>query len=159
MIRLTVVSPEEWRTWRDLRLAALREAPYAFESTLEEWTGDGDTEQRWRRRLSEVPFNVVAALAGVSAGMVSATHPDDSGRTMLISMWVAPFARGRGAGDALVASVVNWARECGLQGVVLSVRVTNAHAAALYRRHGFRSERLVTGSNQVHDEIEMTLAL
>jgi hypothetical protein len=38
-------------------VAALAEAPGAFGSTLAEWTGPGDTEQRWRGRLATVaPF-------------------------------------------------------------------------------------------------------
>lgn len=48
------VSPDSWRMWRELRLAALAEAPNAFGSTLAEWSGAGDTEQRWRARLEDV---------------------------------------------------------------------------------------------------------
>ncbi len=68
--RLTV---DEWPLFRALRLEALREAPYAFGSTIDDWQGEGDTEHRWRERLSNVPFNVLAYLNSIAAGMVSAT--------------------------------------------------------------------------------------
>src|ERR1700722_14623539 len=53
------VIPDDWRLWRELRLAALTEAPGAFGSTLAEWSGAADTEQRWRGRLESVPLNLV----------------------------------------------------------------------------------------------------
>lgn len=97
------------RLWRELRLAALAEAPAAFGSTLAEWTGAGDTAQRWRARLLSVPLNIVLTYNGEAAGMVSATAPGDDGAIELISMWVAPFARGRGVGDAAVRRVLAFA--------------------------------------------------
>jgi ribosomal protein S18 acetylase RimI-like enzyme len=137
MISVERLTPEDWRTWRDLRLFALREAPYAFSATLADWQGDGDTEERWRNRLTAVPFNVVAFLDGAPAGMVSGMPRSSDGAVELISMYVAPFARGTGAGDALVEAVIEWAAAQGATRVTLAVRETNALAVALYRRHGF----------------------
>jgi RimJ/RimL family protein N-acetyltransferase len=136
-ISLHSLLPDDWRVWRSLRLEALAEAPYAFSSKLEDWQNDGDTERRWRGRLTDVPLNVIADLDGTPAGMVSATHADEAGQVTLISMWVAPFARGRGVGDALVGSVIVWAREGNARRVALCVMEDNEHAAKLYLRHGF----------------------
>lgn len=47
--------------WRSLRLAALADSPAAFGSTLAEWTGTGDTEQRWRERPASVAVDVLDA--------------------------------------------------------------------------------------------------
>ncbi|MHB8245050.1 MAG: GNAT family N-acetyltransferase [Acidimicrobiales bacterium] len=126
---------EDWRVWRDLRLRALTEAPYAFGSTLAEWSGDGDTEERWRARLSSVPLNLVASLDDQAVGMVGAVWMDRE--VELISMWVAPQARGRGVGAALIDAVVGWAREQQAHRVTLDVREGNARAIGLYERHGF----------------------
>lgn len=57
MIEAVVVTPDGWRLWRELRLAALAEAPAAFGPTLEEWSGAADTEQRWRAHLEDVALN------------------------------------------------------------------------------------------------------
>lgn len=116
-------------------MEALREAPYAFGSSLEEWQ-DAD-ERRWRARLESVPLNLLAVLDEKPAGIVSCIEPRDGGTAELISMWVAPFARGRGVGDVLIQAVIAWAREQNASGLMLSVREQNAHAIALYRRHGF----------------------
>jgi ribosomal protein S18 acetylase RimI-like enzyme len=132
MIETQILRTDDWPLWRRLRLQALADSPAAFGSTLAEWTGAGDTEQRWRARLSNAPFNAVIRLDGAPAGMVGAFV--EGAAVELVSMWVAPFARGRGIGDAAVRAVVDWADE---REVVLSVKVENTSAIRLYRRHQF----------------------
>jgi hypothetical protein len=74
--RLRVLTPDDWRLWRTLRLLALEESPEAFGATLAEWTGPGDAEDRWRGRLTnERPaFGVRAhgSEAGTDASLASA---------------------------------------------------------------------------------------
>jgi len=138
MIELRVLTPDDWRTWRALRLAALAEAPEAFGSQLADWQGQGDREERWRARLS-IPgsYNVVAVLDGQPAGMGSGVL-EGEGTAELISMWVCPQARGKGIGDRLIAAVERWARQAGMTTLRLSVADDNEPAAALYQRHGLR---------------------
>ncbi len=69
--------------------------------------------------------------------MVGAINADEDRVTELVSMWVAPFARGHGVGDALIEAVVSWAKKQRANRVVLAVRNDNTHAISLYRRHGF----------------------
>ena len=145
MVTLRTLTAQDWRLWRELRLEALREAPYAFGSKLSEWQGSGDSEQRWRDRLTGVPLNIVAGFKGARAGMVSAIGPDDEQTAELISMWVAPFARGRGVGDALVEAVVRWSRERGAFRLELAVREKNLRAIALYMRNGFVDSGRIRG--------------
>lgn len=131
MITLRRLSPEDWKVWRELRLAALSEAPHAFKTKLSDWQ-DAD-ESRWRQRLAEVELNVLAECDGKPAGIVSGAQLAD-GTVHLLSMYVAPFARGRGAGDELVRAVVRWA---GDRRVLLRVFDDNEAARKLYRRNGF----------------------
>ncbi|HSJ22063.1 MAG TPA: GNAT family N-acetyltransferase [Nocardioidaceae bacterium] len=137
MTDLRTLGPEDWKLWRGLRLAALAEAPQAFGSRLVDWQGEGDREERWRERLG-IPGsrNVVAVLDGEPVGMASGVPADDDS-VELISMWVAPSARGRGVGDALVREVERWARESGARVLRLDVAEDNAAAQALYERRGF----------------------
>lgn len=136
-VEIRRLEPDDWAVWRAVRLKALREAPYAFGSAIADWQGAGDVEVRWRHRLEAVAFNVVAEVDGRAVGQASGTTPDASGDVGLISMWVAPEARGRGIGEALVSAVADWAADQGATAVVLEVKRTNAAAIALYHRLGF----------------------
>ena len=105
---------------------------------MAEWSGAGDTEQRWRARLEGVALNLILTSAGEPAGMVSATAPNPEGQIELISMWITPAARGQGVGDDAVRQVLAWARETfPASHVVLSVKTDNDYARTLYERHGF----------------------
>jgi ribosomal protein S18 acetylase RimI-like enzyme len=125
---IRVVTPADWLEWRHLRLAALRDAPHAFGATLADWANAPG--ERWRQRLRG-SHNLIADLDGTSAGMVTGFPLDDC--VELGTLWVAPHARGRGVGDALVRAIVAWA---GDRRVILRVAEDNAFAIALYRRHG-----------------------
>ncbi|GAA2017668.1 GNAT family N-acetyltransferase [Pseudokineococcus marinus] len=129
---------EDWRLWRRLRRAALADAPGAFGSTLAQWSGDGDREERWRARLRDVALHLLVERDGEPVGVVAAAAPGEEDVVELLSLWVAPEARGTGAGDAAVRGVVAWAasEHPGVD-VVLSVAPGNDAAARLYARHGF----------------------
>jgi ribosomal protein S18 acetylase RimI-like enzyme len=135
-ISIRRISADDWQEWRRVRHEALSDAPQAFGSSLASWTGEGDTEERWRNRLREVPMNVLASIDGSDVGMCSLTAVEN-GEAELIAMWVAPGARGRGVGKALVAAVVDEARAAGSARVLLDVVAENESAVALYSACGF----------------------
>jgi hypothetical protein len=99
----------------------------------------------------------VAALRGEPSGMASGVPllpvphvrpPREPGALELISLWVAPSARGHGVADALIEDIVAWAVGLRSPAVWLSVREDNASAIALYRRRGFEAtgERILEAS-------------
>jgi len=129
---------DQWQRWRLLRRAALAQAPEAFGSTLAQWSGEGDTEERWRDRWAGVPHNLVVVRDGQDVGMVSLTPPDGADPPELISMWVAPSARGAGTADVAVEAALALAGALYPgRAVALSVYEANAAARRLYARHGF----------------------
>ena len=136
---LRALTTDDWPLWRDVRLAALTEAPHVFKSGLAGWYRGG--EERWRWRL-DLPgsYNLVAMLDGRPAGMASGVPRDDN-VSELRSVWVSPDARGRGVGDLLIGAVETWALKAGVATLELAVLPGNDPAIALYRRHGF----VVTG--------------
>ncbi|SOE06596.1 GNAT family N-acetyltransferase [Streptomyces sp. Ag109_G2-15] len=138
MLELRTLESDDWPLWRELRLAALAEAPYAFGSTLAQWQGSGDREERWRARLS-IPgaHDLVALLDGLPVGMASGVPGEGAESVELISMWVNPTARGKGVGDYLIQAVERWAAVRGATTLRLSVMPDNRKATALYERHGF----------------------
>lgn len=106
MFTLKVLGPAGRAAWRALRLAALAEAPYAFGSRLADRQGEGDREERWRARLSIAgSHNLIALRDREPVGMASGISTDVVGVAKLVSMWVAPSARGRGVGDLLLGAV------------------------------------------------------
>jgi GNAT superfamily N-acetyltransferase len=130
------VGARDWRRARDVRLRALADTPDAFGSTL-----DGELQfddARWIERVSRGDAATFLARAddgadvGIAVGAANAEN--EAG---LYSMWVAPEARGKGAGDALIEAVVAWARARGFARVVLDVSDFNEPAIAFYARHGF----------------------
>jgi len=137
VVAIRRLDPDDWQAWRELRLAALAEAPGAFGSTLADWKDAG--EDRWRARLG-IPgsHNVLAVLDGRPVGMASGVPTDDPALVELISMWVSPGARGRSVGRALVDEVAGWARRVGAHLLRLDVVEGNTAALCLYERTGFR---------------------
>lgn len=129
---LVRIGPENWREFREVRLAALSDAPGAFGSRHADWVDA--SEHRWRARLADVPFTVVArgdhGPVGVASGVTSGLLVE------LISMWVAPSQRGAGLAGRLIDEVVGWATAHGRQ-TCLMVRDDNAAAIRAYVRAGF----------------------
>jgi RimJ/RimL family protein N-acetyltransferase len=135
-VRVRRLEPDDWQLWRDIRLAALADAPYAFGSTLaREQAFD---EARWRRWLSpENGMTAAAFLDGEPAGIIGGWTPEGTGTLLLVALWVDPAARGHGAGDALVSEVAGWAAEHGYPVVELRVADGNDAARNLFLRNCF----------------------
>lgn len=130
IIRLT---GEDWRLLRDVRLAALADAPHAYGSSLGDEERFGETD--WRRRLGNGLWTV-ALLGTEPAGLVGAYVPEHD-TPMLVAMWVRPGSRGLGIGDGLITDVLRWAEENRWSRVVLRVADGNDAARKLFLRHGF----------------------
>lgn len=94
------------------------------------------TEAQWRANVV-ARTRFVVELDGRAVGLAAGGDGSYPGAAALTSLWVAPEARGRGAGDLLVATVVDWARKAGYDQVFLWVAEGNDHAERLYERNGF----------------------
>lgn len=125
------------RRLRAVRLWALADAPDAFASTHERESRLDD--DAWTARLADPRRPTwVAVLDGSDDGLVTAVQdPDDACAVRVVSMWVAPSARGRGVGGALLRRVVEHGRAVDARRVTLWVADRNEAALRLYRRHGF----------------------
>jgi dihydropteroate synthase len=127
----------DWQRWREVRLRALADAPDAFGETLAHaHTRD---EASWRGMVAHDPSRVVLAAEddGAIVGTAVVRLASDARLANLYAMWVAPEARSRGAGRALVEAAQRWARFAGASSFALRVTVSNVAAYELYRRTGF----------------------
>ena len=128
--------------YRTIRLAALKDAPDAFGSTYEAEVGLS-TEAFAERLATTI---VLGAYAGTGSdarivdmvGFKQQTIAKLAHKGFLWGFYVAPAARGRGVGVALVERIV--AAAAGLvQQLTLSVVRGNDAALALYERCGFQT--------------------
>src|SRR5689334_23066876 len=130
--------PQEWRAWRDLRLRALADAPEAFGETLAH--AQARTDEGWREFAARPDVaQLVVEHGGAPAGMAAVViDADDPARADLYAMWVAPEARGRGLGRALVDAALRWSRGRAALELTLGVAEGAEAARALYLACGFR---------------------
>ena len=135
-MRVDRLTSEDWQRLREIRLQALKDTPDAFGRTLEEEAAFEQSD--WQRRLTSESANFIAVIDGIDSGLVGgAKWRGRDGVAGLFSMWVAPHARSRGVGAALVGSVIDWARHSGFERLVLDVADDNHSAIRLYARTGF----------------------
>ena len=144
------VRAEEWAAYRQVRLAALAEAPYAFSTTLEQESAKGDTF--WQERAANGIPMFIAWQDGEPAGLAGAfvvpdgeLPPGVRRAWHLVSMWVSPSARGSGLAERLVEAVAGAARADGATRLILWVTDVNERARAFYGRLGF----LPTGAREL----------
>lgn len=126
---------------KSLRLMALTDAPRAFSGCVGDEVAVAADD--WDRRALDCAtraddYVAIVSRYGTPCGLARAYAPAKAtDRRELAAMWIAPWARGIGAGDALVEAVVGWARQVGARDVTLWVNLDNVAARRLYERHGF----------------------
>jgi GNAT superfamily N-acetyltransferase len=159
---------------RSIRLEALGDpaADIAFLETREQ--AERQSDDFWRERtagaaLSESAAQFVAEAGRDWVGTVTVLRPEPgstdyfgrqarAGRALVVSVYVRPSHRGRGALDALVDAAAQWALDAGEEELQLDVHEDNARARRAYARLGFvPTGRTSEGPNGV--ELEMVRAL
>ncbi|MEM7019672.1 MAG: GNAT family N-acetyltransferase [Pseudomonadota bacterium] len=129
------IKPTEWERFKILRLAALADAPDAFDSTLE--MAKAWPNENWQGQAANIP-TFIASIDNTDIGIVRvATEAPNPSDAYLISMWVSPSARGRRVGEHLVTAAIDYARGAGYSQLLLDVADNNVSAIALYARLGF----------------------
>lgn len=133
-IRLT--QEKDWELLKQVRLAALLDAPTAFGVSYQ--TAAHYTDAQWMQRAAcQAGTRFWLAIKdGQPLGMIGAGL-SESGRFNLIGMWIAPALRGSGVAAWLVDAVKSRALEQGYPQVYLDVSPDNARAASFYQKQGF----------------------
>jgi GNAT superfamily N-acetyltransferase len=155
MVSVRAIGADDWELVRDVRLAALRDAPDAFASTYAREAAY--TEEQWRGWFSDLFVMFFAYLNDHAAPAGLAGVLDKDGAADLVSTWVRPDRRGHGVGGALVNAAAGWARARGHVAMYLWVAEANEPARRLYERYGFTptGERQPLPSNPALPEIRM----
>ncbi|MGO0576541.1 N-acetyltransferase family protein [Ornithinimicrobium panacihumi] len=137
-IRVRVLSEDEWPSYRDVRLRALRESPEAFVASFEEEDAFEDSVwiqrmDRSRRILAEDGDQVIGV---VSVGTGHRTGIPGAGE--LFGLWVEPPRRGTGVARRLMEKAAAVGRDVGLRQLVYWVGTDNGRAVAFASSFGFR---------------------
>ncbi|SMF48157.1 Ribosomal protein S18 acetylase RimI [Tistlia consotensis] len=133
------LGPDDWASFRELRLTALKREPANFGSSWEDEVEQPDSFWRdWTERSTILgAFAADGALVGLAGIYVQ------PGRTVrhkahLFTMYVAEAGRGQGLGRRLCEAAIAAARELpGVTQLMATVWADNAPAFALYRSLGF----------------------
>lgn len=135
-------SPDEWKLFRNLRLASLQESPDAFGSTHEAESAASDAD--WKSRLqggidSRLDLPLVAMLDNLAVGLAwGRVSPKEARVVHLFQMWVDPKYRRTGAGRLLLQTTIDWSKALSISHMELSVTEHNDAAIALYLSFGFK---------------------
>jgi RimJ/RimL family protein N-acetyltransferase len=161
------IRPDELEVYREFRLRALAEAPYAFSDSLA--AARARPESFWVERVAQTSAGVTSVLfvavepsidrwLGMTGCYLDEHDPPDA---MVVSVWVDPVARGRGLAGRLVLAARDWARERSVQRLMLWVVATNGPARRVYEAAGFAytGTKHPLPSDPSLDEVEMAMAL
>ncbi len=168
MLELRLLTPADAAAFRDIRLRALQEEPTAFTSSTEEFSHQTLDKIAARFRSDLVESFMLGAfqdrkLVGL-VGFYRETALKQRHKGSIISLYVAPEARGQGLGRALMRDAIRRARDIeGVERLLLGVMVTQTAARQLYESLDFvvygREARALCIDGQYYDEEFMTLDL
>ncbi len=143
MVTIRVLRPDDAIAFQTVRLRALKEHPEAFGSSYEEEVNR--PQEEIAQRLIESSENALFG-AFVNETLVGTLNINRNfrmktrHRANLGAMYVAPEARGQGAGRSLIDAAIGRAYTMdGMEDVVLAVTVGNEAARHLYIQAGFKS--------------------
>ena len=117
---VTRVGPESWQRLREVRLAALADAPEMFGSTLERELA---FDRRRMAAASARPATFLAARDGVDVGLAGVYEFD--GGWCVMGMWIAAQERGTGVVGALVEACEAEVANAGASRIALRVMEDN----------------------------------
>jgi ribosomal protein S18 acetylase RimI-like enzyme len=156
-------------TYWQIRLRMLREHPDAFGASYEESLklSSAEVAQQFRARALGPEATILGAIAGGLVGVVGCMRerrPKERHKAFVWGMYVAPEARQRGIGRALMFSAVECARSWpGVEQLRLAVVTANEPARRLYQSLGFVVYGVEPGAlklgDSYYDEALMTLHL
>ncbi|MEY9895291.1 ribosomal protein S18 acetylase RimI-like enzyme [Catenulispora sp. MAP5-51] len=144
---------DEWRDYRELRLAALIDSPTNFGQTHEQALAIPDETWQERARTNATSdlqafFVAVDDTTGKLVGMWGVMpHNAHPGVHHVLGVYVRPEARGTEVARLLNQACVDFARTTDAKDLTLLVRDDNDRGRRFYEREGFE----LTGAKQPHN--------
>ncbi len=163
-IKIRLLDEDEWQLYREVRLAALRDAPEAFVARFEDEASYDD--DFWAELMSRAT-RIVATRGDEPVGLVClGLHHQDPQTGAVFGLWTAPSVRGQRVGWELVSTARQRAVEDGCRLLYFWVVSDNGAAVGFASSFGFRptserrSVRVSDGeAERDADEVAMVLPL
>lgn len=141
MITIRRIGTGEADLYKQIRLSALRDAPYAFTSTYdlalqrspESWREQADRSAQGSDRGTFIAFSNHTPIG--MAALYRLEGQADIGE--LLQVWVSPESRGTNVIWDLMNFVFKWAKENNFRRIIAGVTKGNARALKFYSKYGF----------------------
>lgn len=135
-MKIRLLTQEDWKIWKELRLDALKNVPASFGSSYTEEVNSPDSVFQDHLNKNAI-FGAFAdnMLIG-SIGFYSLDSLKTKHRGMLWGMYVQSEYRGRGVANSLMEAVISYARPRVMQ-LHLACATSNLGAVKFYQKHGF----------------------
>ena len=141
MITIRRLQPGEVDLFKQLRLAALQDAPYAFPSTYE--TALKRSDESWLEQAEHSAqgsdrATFIAFSDDMPIGMAALYREEDKVDVgELLQVWIRPEFRGTRAVWSLMDEIFKWAGENSFSSIIAGVTKGNARAIQFYTNYGF----------------------
>ena len=141
MVTIRRIQIGEADLFKQMRLTALQDAPYAFPSThdnalrrsAESWCEQADRTAEGTDRGTFIAFS-----DDVPIGMAALYRRDDKAYVgELLQVWVSPEYRGTSVVWDLMDVIFKWAGENNFRSIIAGVTKVNARALKFYTKYGF----------------------
>jgi ribosomal protein S18 acetylase RimI-like enzyme len=141
LITIRRIKTGEAEIFRQIRLRALQEAPYAFSSTYESaiqrsagsWREQAEDSAQGSDRATFFAFSEDLPI-GIAA-LYRLESQADAGE--VLQVWVSPEFRGTRVAWDLMDAVFKWASENNFRRISAGVTKVNPRALKFYRNYGF----------------------
>jgi ribosomal protein S18 acetylase RimI-like enzyme len=149
-VSILTLNPDQWETYKALRVKALEEEPIAFEDPVEGVEKfNRRTEEEWRSMLAGKPsagkagnlLILVAERGNALVGGVNSiiTETEEGKEALIQNVYTIKETRGKGVGKKLLLAMLDDIKNIGgIKKVKLEVFATQEAAINLYKSFGFK---------------------
>ena len=163
-IKVRLLDDDEWQLYREVRLAALQDAPEAFVANFEDEADRG--EAYWRERMARATRIVAEREEGPVGVVCLGLHQENPETGEVFGLWTAPSVRGARVARGLVSTAARKAAKDGCRLLYFWAGSDNASAVGFASSYGFRPTaerrpvRVADGAPEKDaDEVAMVLPL
>jgi len=139
-LEIQALKPDQWESFKSLRLAALKHDPSSFGKTYAEESELSNEE--WKRKAMESNSKndrdtLIAYLDESPVGLIFVFIREDSNTGAIGGFWVNPNFRRKGIGKALIQSSMDWLNSKKIKEMNFWNNPNNAASSAFYQKMGF----------------------